>query len=214
LGPTAGWGPTGGAGWVGVPRVFFFEDAPLFSAALFFAEGVFLGLADFLQGGGALFGNEDCAVFLRYDVWVIGWRGIGLIGLGPATAGGQTGWIEEALEFGGQPEASELVGHPDIGGAVAGLLDARAEVAGRGDLTGWGTDDAGEELVDFAQLEGDAGGAGLLDGLDAGGDGFPAQETVAAAGGDMAVLAGRAVRAGRAVLRAVDVHVGLGGVFA
>jgi hypothetical protein len=54
------------------------------------------------------------------------------------------------------------------------VLDAGAEIAGWGDVTGGGADDAGEEGVDFPEVQGDAGGAGLLDGFYAGGDGFAA----------------------------------------
>ena len=136
--------------------------------------------------------------------WSLGWRWvgrIGLSGLGRTGGLGQTGGIEEALEFGGEPDASEFVGHPDVGDAAVGLLDARTEIAGWGDVAGWSADDAGEEFVDFTQFQGDAGGAGLLDGFDTGGDGFPAQETTTAGGPDASVL------------RAVDIHVGLGGVF-
>ena len=110
--------------------------------------------------------------------------------------------VKEALEFGGESEAGEFVGHPDVGGAIAGVLDAGAEIARRVDFTGRGADDAGEEFVNFAQFQSDAGSAGFLDGFDAVGDGFPAQETVTAGGGDTAAL------------YPVDVHVGLGGVSA
>jgi hypothetical protein len=92
------------------------------------------------------------------------------------------------------------------------VFDAGAEVAGRDDLTSGGADDAGEEGVDFLEVQGDDGGAGLLEGSHAGDDGFAEEETVAAGGGYTAgagrtgIWVGRAGWVGRAVVfRAVDV---------
>ena len=107
--------------------------------------------------------------------------------------------VQEALEFGGEAEAGEFVGHPDVGGAVAGVFDAGAEIAVGDDLTSGSADDAGEEIVDFLKAENDDGGAGFLEGFDAGDDAFPAQETASAGARCTAVFG------------AVDVRVGLGG---
>jgi hypothetical protein len=112
---------------------------------------------------------------------------------------GCTGGVQEALEFGGEAEAGEFVGHPDVGFAVAEVFDAGAEVAGGEDVTGGCADDAGEEIVDFLEVQGDGFGPGFLDRFDAGDDAFPAEETASAGGSCTAIFC------------AVDVGVGLSG---
>ena len=147
-------------------------------------------------------GDEDLASFLGQNEWGVGFWRLGWLRfrrLGP----GRTSGIKEALEFGGQAGGRrEFVGHPDVGGAVAGVLDAGAEIARRADFTGRGADDTREEIVDFEEAQSDGGGAGLLDGFDAGEDGFPAEQAVSAGGGDTTVF------------RTVDIDVGLGGISA
>ncbi len=165
--------------------------------ALLFGEAGFFVRLDLCQDELASFGHEDSTTFLGEDGWAAGGGWLGWVWI----PGGMVR-IEEALEFGVEPDRGEFVGHRDVDVAGAGVFDARAEVAGRGDVTSRGADDAGEEGVDFAQFQGDASGAGFLDRFDAIGDGFAAQETRAAGGG------------GPAVLHAVDVQIGLGGVAA
>jgi hypothetical protein len=165
--------------------------------ALLFGEAGFFVRLDLCQDELASFGHEDGATFLGEDGWAAG-RGW----LGWVWFPGGVVRIEEALEFGVEADRGEFVGHRDVDVSVAGVFDARAEIAGRCDVTGWGADDTGEEGVDFAEFQGDAGGAGFLDRFDAVSDGFAAQETGAASGG------------GPAVFHAVDIRVGLGGVSA
>ena len=111
---------------------------------LFLGEGLVVGL--FLVGldGGESSGHEDFAAFFGEDGRRVEWRELGF-GLG------QTGGVQEALEFGGEAEAGEFVGHPDIGIAVRGVFDAGAEIAGGVDLSGGSANDAGEEIVDFLE---------------------------------------------------------------
>jgi hypothetical protein len=152
-------------------RFFFLSGALVFVGLFFhgFDVGASLGHEDFAL----LLGEDECAVGVRRLQWL---RWIEL------------SFVEEALEFGGEAEAGEFVGHPDVGVAVAGLFDAGAEVAGGDDLTGGGANDAGEEMVHFVQAQGDAVGAGLLECLDAGHDAFPAHQAASAGGGDMPVF--------------------------
>jgi hypothetical protein len=169
----------------------------MFDRGLFLGGGLFLGLLLLFLDGFASSGDEDCAAFLGEDGQRVGWWWLGLAGRLP---------VEEALEFGGEAEAGEFVGHPDVGVAVVGVFDPGAEVAGWGDVTGRRADDAGEEIVDFAQVQGDAGGAGLLECFDAGDDVFPAQETASARRSYTSVRV--------AVFRTVNVQIRLSGVSA
>jgi hypothetical protein len=93
------------------------------------------------------------------------------------------------------------------------MFDAGAEVAGWDDVTGGGADDAGEKMVDFLEVQGDVGSAGLLECFDAGDDAFPTQET-ASTGARCAAGAGRTGRGAGLAVFAVDVRVGLGGASA
>ena len=132
-------------------------------------------------------------------IWGFGGLGVGGIGSSLGQSFVQTVFFQEALEFGGEAEAGEFVGHPDVGLAVAGVFDAGAEIAVGEDFSGGSANDAGEEIVDFLEVERDDVGAGFLQGFDAGDDAFSAEETAAAGGGDTSARAGLADRDGWAV---------------
>jgi hypothetical protein len=166
----------------------FWDEGLLFDRGLFLGAALFVGWVQVGEGLGAS-GHEDRASFLGQDGQGVRLRRCGFAGrrcLGQTGGAGRTGIVEEALEFGGEAEAGEFVGHPDVGFAVAGVFDAGAEIAGGDDVTGGSADDAGEEMVNFLQAESDDFGAGLLECFDSSDDVFPAQEAAPAGGGGAA----------------------------